>query len=64
VTSAAYGYSVGRGVTYAWVAPEYAEPGTSVQIEYFGERLTGTVRPDAVFDPHMERMRVRAVAAR
>jgi glycine cleavage system aminomethyltransferase T len=64
VTSAAYGYSVGCGVNYAWVQPEYAAHGTPLEIEYFGERLAATVRPDAVFDPDMERVRVRAVPAR
>jgi glycine cleavage system aminomethyltransferase T len=64
VTSAAYGYSVGRGVTYAWVHPNFEAPGTPIEIEYFGERLAATVRPDTVFDPDMERMRVRAVPAR
>lgn len=63
VTSAAYGYSVGCGVTYVWVQPEFATPGTPVEIEYFGERLAATVRPDAVFDPGMERMRARPVSA-
>jgi glycine cleavage system aminomethyltransferase T len=62
VTSAAYGYSVGRGVTYAWVRPELDSPGTPLEIEYFGERLAATVQPDTVFDPGMERMRVRAVS--
>jgi glycine cleavage system aminomethyltransferase T/glycine/D-amino acid oxidase-like deaminating enzyme len=64
VTSAAYGYSVGCGVTYVWVLPEYAAPGAPLEIEYFGERLAATVRPDAVFDPDMDRIRVRAVPAR
>lgn len=60
VTSAAYGYSVGRGVVYAWLDPRRAELGTSLQIEYFGERLAATVAPDPLFDPKMERIRTRA----
>jgi len=60
VTSAAYGYSVGRGVVYAWLDPRRVELGTSLQIEYFGERLAATVAPDPLFDPKMERIRTRA----
>jgi glycine cleavage system aminomethyltransferase T len=63
VTSAAYGYSVGRGVVYAWIPPACAELGTPLQIEYFGERLAATVAPDPLFDPKMERIRPRAGAA-
>jgi glycine cleavage system aminomethyltransferase T len=63
VTSAAYGYSVGRGVCYAWLAPHCATLGTPLQIEYFGERLAATVAPEPLFDPDMERMRVRPATA-
>jgi glycine cleavage system aminomethyltransferase T len=63
VTSAAYGYSVGRGVVYAWLDPNRAELGTSLQIEYFGERLAATVAPDPLFDPKMERIRTRPPVA-
>src|SRR5437879_6718605 len=38
VTSAAYGYSIGRNIAYAWL-PASAEPGTEVHVEYFGERV-------------------------
>lgn len=64
VTSAAYGYSVGRGIAYAWLSPlseegAFGAPGTSLSIEYFGERLAATVSQEPLFDPGMERMRVR-----
>jgi glycine cleavage system aminomethyltransferase T len=59
VTSAAYGYSVGRGIVYAWLPSGFSTPGTPLQIEYFGERLAATARPDTLFDPEMERMRAR-----
>jgi len=62
VTSAAYGYSVGRGVMYAWVTPRCAEASTPLFVEYFGERLAATVAPEPLFDPDMIRMRVRAKA--
>ncbi len=57
VTSAAYGYSVGRGIAYAWLPPELAEAGSAVEIEYFGERRAATVAEEPLFDPAMKRMR-------
>jgi dimethylglycine oxidase len=58
VTSAAYGYSIGRGIAYAWLRPECSQPGAHLQIEYFGERLGATAATEPLFDPTMERMRV------
>ncbi|MFJ8676905.1 FAD-dependent oxidoreductase [Streptomyces sp. NPDC093589] len=57
VTSAAYGYSVGRAIAYAWLPPAAAEPGTAVHLEYFGEKVPATVRAEPLFDPAMERIR-------
>jgi dimethylglycine oxidase len=57
VTSASYGYSVGRTVAYAWLPSAVAVPGTAVTIEYFGERLPATVAAEPLFDPQMERIR-------
>jgi dimethylglycine oxidase len=33
VTSAAYGYSVRKSIAYAWLPPELAEFGTTLDIE-------------------------------
>jgi dimethylglycine oxidase len=63
VTSAAYGYSIGQGIAYAWVSPQCAEVGTSLQIEYFGELLSAAVRKEPLFDPDMERIRPVAAAS-
>ncbi|MBE7380718.1 MAG: FAD-dependent oxidoreductase [Leptolyngbya sp. SIO1E4] len=43
VTSAGYGYSLGRCVAYAYLPLSYAAPGTSVTVEYFGECLPAVV---------------------
>jgi glycine cleavage system aminomethyltransferase T len=43
VTSAAYGYSVGRTRGFAWVPEALAAAGTSVDVEYFGRRLAASV---------------------
>ncbi|MFJ9470648.1 GcvT family protein [Streptomyces caniferus] len=57
VTSAAYGYSLGRCVAYAWLPAAAAVPGTAVHIEYFGEKIPATVAQEPLFDPQMERIR-------
>ncbi|MFE9330074.1 FAD-dependent oxidoreductase [Streptomyces sp. NPDC006925] len=57
VTSASYGYSVGRCVAYAWVPARTAVPGTSVAVEYFGDKVAATVAAEPLFDPEMARIR-------
>ncbi|RSM43592.1 FAD-dependent oxidoreductase [Amycolatopsis balhimycina DSM 5908] len=56
VTSAAYGYTVGRPIAYAWL-PASADVGSGVEIEYFGRRVAATVAAEPLVDPGMERIR-------
>lgn len=58
VTSANYGYSVGKYILYGYLPKEYAKPGTDLWIEYFGERYAVQVASDPQFDPKGERMKV------
>ncbi|MDG4860404.1 FAD-dependent oxidoreductase [Streptomyces sp. T-3] len=55
VTSAAYGYTLGRCVAYAWLPA--LPSGTAVHIEYFGEKVPATVADEPLFDPKMTRIR-------
>jgi glycine cleavage system aminomethyltransferase T len=60
VTSAGTGPTVGKHLLMAYLPPEYAEEGQSLQVEYFGETYPVTVevagsRP--LFDPKNERIR-------
>ncbi|MBT2439542.1 FAD-dependent oxidoreductase [Streptomyces sp. ISL-36] len=55
VTSASYGYTLGRCVAYAWLPP--LDAGTAVHIEYVGEKVTATVAEEPLFDPDMSRIR-------
>ena len=48
VTSAGYGYSVGRSIAYAWLPPGLSEEGRQVEIEYFGERHGAAVAGGAL----------------
>ena len=57
VTSAAFGYTVGRSIAYGWLPAELAAPGRTVEIESFGERLPATVAAEPLFDPEMSRLR-------
>ncbi|MFJ2394023.1 FAD-dependent oxidoreductase [Streptomyces sp. NPDC087843] len=55
VTSASYGYTLGRCVAYAWLPALPA--GTAVHIEYFGAKVPATVADEPLFDPKMTRIR-------
>jgi glycine cleavage system aminomethyltransferase T/glycine/D-amino acid oxidase-like deaminating enzyme len=57
VTSAAYGYTIGTAIAYAWLPAELAEPGQTVHIGYFDRRLPATVAEEPLFDPKMTRLR-------
>ncbi|MGO3089671.1 MAG: GcvT family protein [Galactobacter sp.] len=56
VTSAAYGFTLGHPIAYAWL-PNSVELGDKVEVEYFGERLPATVQEDVMVDPGMQKIR-------
>jgi glycine cleavage system aminomethyltransferase T len=57
VTSAGYGYSLGRGIVYGYLPAELAVEGTGVEVEYFDQRYPATVAAEPLFDPKGERLR-------
>jgi glycine cleavage system aminomethyltransferase T/glycine/D-amino acid oxidase-like deaminating enzyme len=57
VTSAAYGYSIGRGIVYGYLPADLALEGTAVEVEYFGDRVAATVAAEPLWDPKGERLR-------
>ncbi|GAB7047240.1 GcvT family protein [Catenuloplanes indicus] len=57
VTSAAWGYTIGRSIAYAWLPTALAAPGTPVEIGYFGTRVPATVTAEPLFDPKGSRLR-------
>ncbi|MFF6978464.1 FAD-dependent oxidoreductase [Streptomyces sp. NPDC008343] len=57
VTSAAYGYTIGKGIAYAWLPTELAAPGTALHIGYFDRRIEAVVAEEPLFDPSMSRLR-------
>ena len=56
-TSANYGHSIGRGIVYGYLPMSHAQPGTSVDVLYFGDRLQATVDREPLYDPTGEKMR-------
>jgi len=57
VTSANYGYTVGRCIAYGYLPLSHAGIGTTVEIEYFGRRYRATVQREPLYDPKGERLR-------
>ena len=56
VTSAAFGYSVGKPVAFAYTKASLST-GDGVEIEYFGRRIKATVATEPVYDPQGSRLR-------
>jgi glycine cleavage system aminomethyltransferase T len=57
VTSAAYGFSIGAPIAYAWLPAALSQPGTHVQVGYFDRLLPATVAAEPLFDPKHDRIR-------
>ena len=57
VTSAAYGYSVDKGIIYGYLPVEYADEGRKLDVIYFGENYKVTVSAEPLFDPKNFRLK-------
>jgi glycine cleavage system aminomethyltransferase T/glycine/D-amino acid oxidase-like deaminating enzyme len=57
VTSGGYGYTIGRSIAYAYLPPEWTDPGTAVAVEIFGRWVEGEVVAEPLFDRSGERLR-------
>ncbi|KAI1848637.1 hypothetical protein JX266_005496 [Neoarthrinium moseri] len=56
VTSAAFGYTIGKPIAYAYLPSAVCE-GSVVDIEYFGRKIAATVTAEPLYDPQMSRLR-------
>lgn len=56
VTSAAYAYTLGTPVAYAWL-PAGLPVGSPVEIQYFDRRIRASVAAEPLVDPEMTRIR-------
>lgn len=57
VTSANYGYSVGKLIAYAYLPLELAQKGRALEVIYFGEGQPAVVDDDPLYDAQGLRMR-------
>jgi len=57
VTSADYGYNVGKYIVYGYLPIEYAEEGTKVEVQYFDQHYTATVTAEPLYDPKGEKLK-------
>jgi glycine cleavage system aminomethyltransferase T/glycine/D-amino acid oxidase-like deaminating enzyme len=57
VTTANYGYSVGKFIAYGYLPVAYANPGTALEVEYMGQRWPATVSEEPLWDPQMTRLK-------
>ncbi len=57
VTSANFGYTVGKSIAYGYVPIEYADEGTKVKIYFFGELHEATVTKEPMYDAEMEKLK-------
>ena len=57
VTSGGYGYAVGQSIAYAYLPLAQTSPGTPLDVEIIGERITATVTSEPLWDPKHERVR-------
>jgi len=48
---------VGRHLETAQLPPAYAEPGTTLAVDIFGDWVAAEVRPEPLYDPKGERVR-------
>jgi len=56
LTSAGEGFYIDEFVVYGYVPPAYSDPGTSLDVQYNGDRYAATVVESPLFDPDDERM--------
>jgi glycine cleavage system aminomethyltransferase T len=57
VTSANFGYSVGKFIGYGYLPVEYSAKGTRLNVRYFGDTFAATVEDDPIFDAKMLRLK-------
>ncbi len=56
-TSGAYGYTLGKSLAVGYVRPDYAKPGTKLEMILLGERYPAEVVAESPWDPENARLR-------
>jgi len=56
-TAGVFGHTVGKSLFFAYVKPEYAEPGSEFEIQILDQRRPAKVLAEPAWDPKSERLR-------
>jgi dimethylglycine dehydrogenase len=56
-TSGAYAYTLGKSMAVGYVRPEFAKPGTKVELIMLGQRHKAEVVAESPWDPDNARLR-------
>lgn len=56
-TGGGFGFRIGKSLALGMLQPDFAEPGTNVDIEILGKKYSAEVVPDSPFDAKNERLR-------
>lgn len=57
ITTGDYGHYVGQGLAFAYLAPEYTEPGTELAVRVVGDLKSARVLGEPMYDPVSTRLR-------
>ncbi len=57
VTSGGYGHRVERSIAYAYLPSEASAVGTAVELDVFGDLISGSVAAEPLYDPAHGRIR-------
>ncbi|MEO8162307.1 MAG: glycine cleavage T C-terminal barrel domain-containing protein, partial [Ilumatobacteraceae bacterium] len=57
VKSGGQGFTIGKAIGYAYFPIQHARPGIEIEVEFFGQWVSGVVAQDPLFDPAGLRIR-------
>ena len=51
IKSGGQGYSIGKAIGYAYLPAQHAAPGTKLEVEFFGQWISGQISATPLYDP-------------
>ena len=58
IKSGGQGYTIRKGIGYAYLPTEFTKPNTTLEVEFFGEWKIGLIQSSPLFDPEGLRIKV------
>ncbi|MEI6220829.1 MAG: FAD-dependent oxidoreductase [Actinomycetes bacterium] len=58
IKSGGQGYTIRKGIGYAYLPTEFTKPNTNLEVEFFGEWKIGLIQSSPLFDPEGLRIKV------